>query len=277
MRKTLLIGSQIFDVEQVGVMGILNITPDSFWEGSRLQTEKNIIEQAQKMIGEGAQILDVGGYSTRPNAADVPENEEISRVTEAIKLVRKEIGNFPISVDTFRSSVAEEAVKAGANLINDISGGELDSKMFETAGRLGVPYILMHSRGTPQTMQQMTDYEDIILEMIDYFQEKIFQLRASGVKDIILDLGFGFAKTVEQNYLLLEKLPLFQIFELPMLVGISRKSMVWRKLGITPSEALNGTTALNALAVRNGANLLRVHDVREAVEVVNLLKKHIEK
>ncbi len=273
MRKTLLIASQVFDLEQVGVMGILNITPDSFWEGSRLQTEKHILLQTQKMIAEGAHILDIGGYSTRPNAADVPENEEIRRVVEAIKLIRQEIGNFPISIDTFRSKVAEEAVKVGANLINDISGGKLDSAMFETAGRLGVPYILMHSKGTPQTMQEMTDYEDIVLEMIDYFQEKIFKLRKFGVKDIILDLGFGFAKTTEQNYLLLEKLPLFQIFELPILVGVSRKSMIWRKLGITPTEALNGTTALNTLAIKNGANFLRVHDVREAVEVVNLLKK----
>lgn len=254
------------------VMGILNVTPDSFYDGGLYCQEKAIITQVEKLQSDGAQIIDIGGYSTRPSATDVPCEEELGRVVSAIHLI---IRNFPdciISVDTFRSEVAKQAVRAGASIINDVSGGELDKKMFQTVAELQVPYILMHMRGTPKTMNEHTDYRDLILEMTDFFQVRIFKLRALGVKDIILDVGLGFAKNIDQNYELLRALHFLKIFELPILVGASRKSMIWKKLHITPAQSLNGTTVINTIALQHGADILRVHDAKEAQETIDLLR-----
>ncbi len=253
-------------------MGILNITPDSFYDGGKwFNNPEKIIGQASQMARDGAAIIDIGGYSSRPGAGHVNEEEEASRVVGAIEAVKYYNENILISVDTFRANVAKKAVDAGADIINDISGGALDDKMFETVAELGVPYILMHMRGTPQTMQQFTKYDDILLEMIDYFQRKVFKLRKLGCKDIIIDPGFGFAKDLNQNYLILKQLDQFNILNLPMLIGLSRKSMIYKKLNILPDLALNGTTALNAIAIQKGTAILRVHDVKEAREIVDLL------
>lgn len=252
-------------------MGILNVTPDSFYEGSRINSDKLIIQKASQMLEEGATILDIGGYSTRPNADDISIEEEINRVVPTIHSIKKEFPKAIISIDTFRSKVAREAVNAGADLINDVSGGNLDSQMFETVANLKVPYILMHMRGTPQTMKTLTDYENIIAEMMTYFHNKIMTLKNYGVEEIILDLGFGFAKTIEQNYFLLKNLAVFEQLELPILAGLSRKSMIYKRLDIPVSEALNGTTVLNTIALQNGAKILRVHDVKPAMEAIQLL------
>lgn len=255
-------------------MGILNVTPDSFYEGSRLGTnsDKQILEKASQMLEEGATILDIGGYSTRPNADDISVEEEIKRVLSSIHSIKKEFPNAIISIDTFRSKVAKEAIQAGADLINDVSGGNLDSKMFETVADLKVPYILMHMKGTSQTMKTLTDYENIIAEMITYFHDKITILKSLGVEEIILDLGFGFAKTIDQNYFLLQHLTIFEQLELPILAGLSRKSMIYKRLDIPVSEALNGTIILNTIAIQNGAKILRVHDVKEAMQTIQLLE-----
>ncbi len=255
------------------VMGILNVTPDSFFDGSRLRDEKEILDRASSMVEEGVHLLDIGGYSTRPGAKIVSEEDECSRVLPAIRLLAKRFPKTPISIDTFRSSVARQAVDAGASLVNDISGGELDPKMFETVADLGVPYILMHMRGTPETMASLTHYDNLLKDVTDYFHKKIHLLRQLGVRDIILDPGFGFAKTAEQNFELLQHLRYFSIFGLPLLAGLSRKAMVWKTLNTDPAGALNGTTALNTMALANGASLLRVHDVREAVECIALFQK----
>ncbi|QSE99448.1 dihydropteroate synthase [Fulvivirga lutea] len=251
-------------------MGILNVTPDSFYEGSRVEQEKEIITRATKMVEDGAAIIDIGGYSTRPGAVDISVKEEIDRVIPAIKAIRKELTDSYISIDTFRSEVAKEALNAGADIINDVSGGELDDGMFDLIEQTNVPYILMHMRGTPQTMKEYTNYDHLILEIIDYFQKKVTDLRARGIHDIIIDPGFGFAKTVPQNFELLKKLKELKTLELPILVGISRKSMIYKSLDISAAEALNGTTALNMIALQNGASILRVHDVKEAAETVKL-------
>lgn len=251
-------------------MGILNVTPDSFYDGGRFLTEASILEQTGKMLSEGADLIDVGGYSSRPGAADVPENEERERVVKTIASI---VRNFPgtvISVDTFRSTVAEAAVDAGASMINDIAGGNLDPDMFHAVARLKVPYILVHMKGTPQNMSGQTQYDDLMKEMLDFFHHKIDRLRQLEVKDIIIDPGFGFSKTIEQNFHILRDLEKFSILGKPVLVGLSRKSMVWKTLGIEPTVALNGTTALNTIALLKGADILRVHDVREAREVVKL-------
>lgn len=253
-------------------MGILNVTPDSFYEGSRINTDAAILKKASQMLEEGATILDIGGYSTRPNADDISIEEEINRVIPSIISIKKEFPNAIISVDTFRSKVAKEAVHAGADVINDVSGGNLDSQMFETVASLKVPYILMHMRGTPQTMQKMTEYENIIAEMMTYFHNRIMTLKNYGVEEIILDLGFGFAKTIDQNYFLLKNLAIFEQLELPILAGLSRKSMIYKRLAIPVSEALNGTTVLNTIALQNGAKILRVHDVKETIQTIQLLK-----
>lgn len=254
-------------------MGILNVTPDSFYEGSRAQTDHDILERAEMMIKEGADCLDIGGYSTRPGAAVISEEEEIRRVIPAIRLVTQQFPAIPVSIDTFRASVAKRSVDVGASLINDVSGGEADSKMFETVAELGVPYILMHMRGTPETMSAMTHYDHLLKDITRYFDTKISQLRSLGVRDLILDPGFGFPKTVEQNFELLNQLGWFKIFGLPLLAGLSRKSMIWRTLASTPEAALNGTTGLHMLALTNGASILRVHDVKEAVECITLYQK----
>lgn len=265
------IHGRLFDLAIPKIMGILNVTPDSFFQESRIQNQKKLLEIAEKMLIDGADILDIGGYSTRPQAEDIPIQEEIKRIEQAIKLIIKAFPQAVISIDTFRAEVAKVAVDNGAAIINDISGGQLDKTMFKTVAELQVPYILMHSRGTPQNMQTLTNYDHILTELISFFQKQHYQLINLGVKDVILDLGFGFAKTLEQNYFLLNNLEAFKVLDLPLLVGVSRKSMIYKKLNSSPQEALNGTTVLNTLAISKGANILRVHDVKEAKEVVRLL------
>lgn len=270
---TLNLRGELICLDMPKVMGILNVTPDSFYDGSRVSGEGEILAQATRMVDEGAHFLDIGGYSSRPGAATVSESDECGRVLPAVKLLARHFPATPLSVDTFRSSVARQAVDAGASLVNDISGGELDPLMFETVADLGVPYILMHMRGTPQTMSTLTDYDNLLKEMTDYFHTKISRLRALGVRDILLDPGFGFSKTAEQSFSLLQHLRYLTIFGLPILAGLSRKSMIWKTLNTDPAGALNGTTALNTLALANGASILRVHDVKEAAECIALHQK----
>lgn len=256
------------------VMGILNVTPDSFFSQSRCTDDTSILRRAEEIVSQGGEIIDIGGYSTRPNCGEVDEMEEMVRVATAVKLVRREFPDIPISIDTFRSNVAKAAVgDFGANIVNDISGGDIDPKMFETVAALNVPYVLMHMRGTPQTMGENLEYKDFKSEVFSYFARRIDMLRLMGVKDIIIDPGFGFSKTMEQNYALMDDLELFSLFKMPILVGVSRKRMVWQLLGKTPGESLNGTTVLNTAALMKGANILRVHDVREAVEAVRICEK----
>ncbi len=252
------------------VMGILNVTPDSFFDGGRYNDDERLLTRVGTMLQEGADIIDIGGYSTRPGAEEVSEEEEITRVGKAVDIVLKEFPDTVISVDTFRSSVAREAVLRGAALINDISGGTLDDQMFPTVAKLNVPYILMHMRGNPKTMNKLTQYDNLLSEMVTFLQEKVSNLQRAGVKDIIIDPGFGFAKTIQQNFEILKNLRYFDILELPLLVGVSRKSTIYKSLQIAPEEALNGTTVLNTIALMNGASILRVHDVKEAVEAVKL-------
>ena len=265
----------LFDLSSPVVMGILNVTPDSFFESSRYRTEEKIGHRAEEIIRQGGAIIDVGGYSSRPGAKEITEDEELKRVTFALEIIRRHFPETPVSVDTFRSGVAKEAVSNfGASIVNDISGGEFDKEMFQTAAALNTPYILMHTKGTPQNMQQNTGYTDFIPEIFRYFAEKIDKLKLLGVNDIILDPGFGFAKTVEQNYELLAGLNLFSTFGLPVLAGISRKRMIWQLLGTSPEESLNGTSVLNTQALQQGAKILRVHDVKEAVEAVRLFEEY---
>lgn len=252
------------------IMGILNVTPDSFFAENRFITEAAILAQAEKMLAEGASIIDIGGYSSRPGTQDVSLEEELSRTVNAVKLIAKRFPNAILSVDTFRSEVARQAFCEGACIINDISGGELDANMFSTVASLNIPYILMHMRGTPQTMKNHTTYDNIVKEITEYFQQKISILQNMGLKDILIDPGFGFAKTTEQNFRLLSHLNHFKILGAPLLVGLSRKSMIWKTLNAEPSNALNGTTALNMIALIKGASILRVHDVKEATEVIKL-------
>ncbi|MEL6538856.1 MAG: dihydropteroate synthase [Bacteroidota bacterium] len=256
-------------------MGILNVTPDSFYAGSRLPDEESILRQAEKFVQEGAFFLDIGGYSSRPGAEDVPLEEEMARAIPAVEAVVREFPEVYVSIDTFRAPVAAAAVEAGAHLINDISGGQLDPQMFATVARLQAPYILMHMRGTPQTMKSFTDYGNLLTEMGVYFSERVQQLLELGVRDIVLDPGFGFAKTVQQNFELLRNFDYFLSTGHPVLAGVSRKSMVWRTLDVTAAEALNGTTVLNTMALTQGASILRVHDVREAMETITLVKQTI--
>ncbi len=253
------------------VMGILNLTPDSFFVGSRVPTDKkSVLEEAEKKIKEGADFLDLGGYSTRPGAADISIEEEIARVIPAISEIKKNFPDTLLSVDTFRSQVAKAAVEAGAELVNDISAGNLDPEMLPLVAQLGVPYIAMHLKGSPQTMQTETSYTDLVPDILAYFGKKIEQFRKFGIKDVIIDPGFGFAKTREQNFELLRNLSSFKRLGLPVLVGLSRKSMIYKTLEISANEALNGTTALNMFALLQGADILRVHDVKEAKETIEL-------
>ena len=271
---TINVRGKLLDLSTPQVMGILNVTPDSFYAASRVQTEEAIRQRVRQIVDEGGTIVDVGAYSTRPGADDVPPQEEMERLRRGLKVVREEAPDVPVSVDTFRADVAKMAVEElGADIINDISGGEIDKAMFPTVARLGVPYVLMHIKGTPKTMQQDPHYDDLLKEVQLYFAEKVQQLRDLGQKDIILDPGYGFGKTLDQNYELLRHQEMLQVFELPLLVGVSRKSMIFRLLGITPQEALNGTTALNTIALTKGANILRVHDVKAAVEVTRLISQ----
>ena len=271
---TLNVRGRLLDLSKPQVMGILNVTPDSFYAGSRMETEEAVRRRVRQIIAEGGSMIDVGAYSSRPGAADVSAEEEMERLRRGMSIVREEAPEIPVSVDTFRADVAKMAVEElGVDIINDISGGELDKEMFKTVAKLGVPYILMHMKGTPQTMQQAPHYEDLMKEVMLYFAEKVQQLRDLGQKDIVLDPGYGFAKTIDHNYELLKHQEMLEVFELPLLVGVSRKSMIYRFLGSSPEEALNGTTVLNTLALQKGANILRVHDVKEAVEVVRLVEK----
>ncbi len=269
--KTILVKEKIIDLSQPKVMGILNITPDSFFDGGKFIEETQILKQVEKMLNEGATFIDIGGYSSRPGAKDISEEEEKSRVLPTIIAVQKNFPNCIISIDTFRSSIAKLAVEAGAGLINDISGGSLDNKMPEMVATLQVPYVLMHMKGTPQSMTTQATYENLLKEMINYFHQKINAFQKLGIKDIIIDPGFGFAKNSDQNFELLSKLDWIKILEKPILVGLSRKSMIWKSLTIQPHEALNGTTSLHTIALLKGAGILRVHDVKEAVEVVKLV------
>jgi dihydropteroate synthase len=274
------IGQKLIDLSKPAVMGILNITPDSFFSGSRYSPNSNqIAEKVGKMIADGAVFIDIGGYSTRPDADVVSVSEEIDRVSPVIEVIALEFGDkVAISIDTFRSKVAREAVKLGATIINDIAGGNLDEEMFQTVAELQVPYILMHSRGNPQTMNNLNNYQmggvpHLTLTVITELQEKVAQLRALAVKDIIIDPGFGFAKNAKQGFEMMRNLEAFKVMDLPILVGISRKSLIWRTLNITAHEALNGTTALNMYSLMQGAKILRVHDVKEAIETIRLFEE----
>jgi dihydropteroate synthase len=264
----------LLDLSVPKVMGILNVTPDSFFDGGKFTEEKQIIRRVKKMLDDGADIVDVGAVSTRPGAKDVSEKEELKRLLPTIQIVLKKFPDAIISVDTVRSTVARKAVEAGASIINDVSGGNFDKKMFATAGELKVPYILMHMQGTPMTMQKNPVYKNVVKELIVYFAKKRAQLKDCGVLDIIIDPGFGFGKTVEHNFDILRNLSLFKMLDCPILAGISRKSMINKVLKTAPADALNGTTALNTVALMNGANILRVHDVKEAKEIVQLYKEY---
>lgn len=272
VKKTLNLRGNLLELEEPRVMGILNITPDSFYQGSRKEQEGSILEEAEKMLSAGADILDIGGYSSRPDAAGVDAEEEWKRAGKAIKLIIHHFPEAALSIDTFRAKIARQAINEGAAIINDISGGELDKAMFETVAELQVPYILMHMRGTPQNMKALNTYTNLLNEIFDYFAQKVNKLRNIGVNDIVIDPGFGFAKNIQQNYELLGNMDYFRAFGLPLLAGISRKSLIYKKLHISPAEALNGTSVLNTICLMQGASLLRVHDVKEAVETIKLYK-----
>ena len=261
------------DLHEPVVMGILNITPDSFYDGGRFSTEESVIEQVQKMTDEGARIVDMGACSTRPGAKEIPVEEELNRLIPALTAVRKKFPDLIISVDTYRGEVVKRAVSAGADIVNDVSGGTMDNTMFDTIAALGVPYILMHMKGTPLDMQKNPTYADVVSEVLQYFTDKIERLKAAGVKQLIIDPGFGFGKTLAHNFELLKNLEKFKSFGCPVLVGMSRKSMVNLVLGVKAKDALNGTTSLNTMALLKGASILRVHDVKEAVESIKLVRQ----
>lgn len=267
------VNGSLLDLSQPRVMGILNVTPDSFYAGSRTQTEAEIVRRVKQIVSEGAAIIDIGAYSSRSNADDVSAREEMERLRMGLKILFEIQPDAVVSVDTFRADVARMCVEEyGVAIINDIAAGEMDANMFHTVAALNVPYIMMHMQGTPQSMQQHPHYDNLLKEVFLYFARKVQQLRDLGVKDIILDPGFGFGKTMEHNYELLSHLEEFRIFELPLLVGVSRKSMIYRLLDITPQEALNGTTVLDTICLLKGADILRVHDVKEAVETVRIVQ-----
>jgi dihydropteroate synthase len=270
---TLNCNNSLIDFKSPRVMGIINVTPDSFYDGGKLTSNRDILQQAERMIAEGASFLDVGGYSSRPGADEVTEKEELNRVIPALEHLTENFPKIPISVDTFRSTVARKAIEAGAAIVNDISGGTLDDQMISTVSELQVPYVMMHMRGTPQNMTSKTDYKDVTLDVLRYFSERIALARKAGINDLIIDPGFGFAKTPQQSFELLNLLDLFEQLELPLLVGISRKSMIYKTLSVSADEALNGTTVLNTVALMKGASILRVHDVKEAMECVTLVEK----
>lgn len=261
----------LVDLSIPKVMGILNCTPDSFFDGGKYKDESQLLKQVEKMLADGADFIDVGAYSSKPNAEFVTEEEELNRIVPVIELLLKHFPDTLLSVDTFRAAVAKASIESGAAIVNDIAAGLLDDKMLETVGQLKVPYIMMHMRGTPQTMVKLTEYEDIIKEMLFYFSERIHAARSNGIDDIIIDPGFGFAKTLDQNYEVLNKMELFKMTELPILAGMSRKSMIYKLLENTPQEALNGTTVLNTIALTKGASILRVHDVKETTEVIKIM------
>jgi dihydropteroate synthase len=272
--KFINVRGNLLDLSIPKVMGIINVTPDSFYNGSRFNTDDEIIKAAFNIVIDGADIIDIGGYSSRPGAAEIPVEEEKKRVLNAVNIIIREMPDAVISVDTFRSEVAKEAVfDCGAGIINDISGGEADPKMFDVIGSLNVPYILMHMQGTPQNMQKNPEYDDVIADILHWFGEKIFKLKSLGIRDIIIDPGFGFGKTISHNFELLRRLKDFSITGMPLLAGLSRKSMIWKTLDISAEEALNGTSVLNTAALLYGADILRVHDVKEAVQAVKLVER----
>jgi dihydropteroate synthase len=267
---TLNCNGRLLIIDKPLVMGIINATPDSFYEGSRYSGTDNILAQAEKMISEGADILDLGGQSTRPGSEKVSEDTELSRVIESIEAIHRKFPEIVISIDTYYARVAKKTVQAGATIVNDISSGTMDREMLSTIASLRIPYIAMHMKGTPQTMQQLSNYENVTREVLDFFIRKKHECKTAGITDVIIDPGFGFAKTIAHNFQLLNDLSVFKMLEAPLLVGLSRKSSVYKTLGISAEEALNGTTALHTMALMNGANILRVHDVKEAKEVVKL-------
>ena len=272
--RTINVNGQLMELQSPQVMGILNITPDSFYAGSRKQTEADILSRTRQILEEGASIIDIGAYSSRPNADHISPDDEMQRLRTALHLINRDFPDAVISIDTFRADVARMCVEEyGAAIINDISAGRMDEQMFTTIAQLRVPYIIMHMQGTPQDMQTNPHYENLLKEVFFYFSEKVQRLRDLGVKDIILDPGFGFGKTLEHNYQLMNHLEEFSVFDLPLLVGISRKSMIYKLLGSTPEEALNGTSILNTIALLKGANFLRVHDVKAATEAIAIVQK----
>lgn len=271
-KYTLNINGRLLDFSVPRIMGILNVTPDSFYDGSFYRSDSEILNQVGKMVNEGADIIDVGGYSTRPGATEVTPEEEQSRIITAIRLIIKEHPRAIVSIDTFRAEVAKVAIAEGASIINDVSGGELDTSMFKTVVESKVPYVVMHMKGTPQTMAAQTDYSNVVLEVVADLRKKVFMLEKAGHQDIIIDPGFGFAKNISQNFTLLNRLELLKILGRPVMVGISRKSMIWKTLNIAADQALNGTTVLNTVAILKGASILRVHDVRQAFEAVELVR-----
>ena len=264
---------QLIDLSTPKIMGILNVTPNSFYDGGKFTLSENGLSQVGKMLDEGATFIDIGAYSSKPNAEFVSEDEERNRILPVVQGILKKFPDALLSIDTFRSGIAAVCIENGVAVINDISAGNLDEKMMEVIAKHNVPYIMMHLRGTPQTMQTMTNYENIIKEMLFYFSEKVSKARSLGINDLIVDPGYGFAKTLEQNYEVLQNFEIFKMLDLPLLAGISRKSMVYKPLGLTANEALNGTTVLNTIALTKGANILRVHDVKEALECVTLYER----
>lgn len=267
---------QLIDLLQPKVMGILNVTPNSFFDGGKFKNESEILSQVEKMLKDGATFIDIGAYSSKPNAEFVSESEELQRIVPVVQLILEHFPETLISIDTFRSEVARVCIENGAAIINDISAGNADEKMMETIAKYNIPYIMMHMRGTPQTMQSMTNYENIVKEILFYFSERIAKARSFGINDLIVDPGFGFAKTLEQNYEILQNMELFKMLELPLLGGFSRKSMIYKTLNCTAQEALNGTTVLNTIALTKAAKILRVHDVKEATECVKLFNSMTE-
>ena len=272
--ESIMCGKNSISFDKPLVMGILNLTPDSFFDGGQYIDTDSILKRAKQIVEEGADIIDLGAYSTRPGAEDIDVEEEWRRMQPALACIRKELPNTILSIDTFRSELVKRAINEfGACIVNDISGGTLDDKMFETIAELQVPYIMMHIKGTPQSMQTQTDYKDLMGELLEFFKDRVKQLNDLGAKDIIIDPGFGFAKTLDQNYEIMAKLEGFKSLNVALLIGVSRKSMIYKLLGGEAKDSLNGTTALNMVALMGGANILRVHDVKEAIECVNLYNK----
>lgn len=265
---------KLLAIDKPLVMGIINTTPDSFYDGSRKQSSESVLKQATKMLTEGADIIDVGGQSTRPGSERISAKEELKRVLPAVEIILKNFPDTIISVDTYQSEVAVELINAGASIINDVSAGNLDSSMIETVAKLQVPYVCMHMKGTPQDMQQQSNYENVTTELLDFFIQKIDECKRAGINDVIIDPGFGFGKTIAHNFTLLKELLVFKMLEKPIMAGLSRKSTIYKTLGITAEEALNGSTVLHTLALQNGANILRVHDVKEAKEVIALWERY---
>lgn len=271
-KNTINLSGRILDLAKPIVMGILNVTPDSFFDGGRYKTEKKVLKRAEEILQQGGTVIDIGAVSTKPGAEGISTKDEIDRLLPAVKAVKKAFSNAFVSIDTYRSWVALKVIEeCGPCIVNDVSGGNFDVNMFDTIGKLGVPYILMHMQGTPLKMQENPVYEDIIRDISLFFTEQVKKLTKAGVKDVIIDPGFGFGKTIEHNFELLNRLDSFKVFQLPLLVGVSRKSMIFKLLGANPEEALNGTSVVNTLALMGGADILRVHDVREAAEVIRIL------